>query len=251
MNPLLKNINFKSLIHPERWPVGALRLPRIQAHRGYWLGGEQENTLAAFRAAREKNALMIECDVRLTKDKVPVIFHDEDLLRLGKEKTLVKDLTAKELSAKIHAPTLFEVLKARDIPQLINIELKSKVIVDDPLERKVAEIVRAAKAESRVLFSSFNPFSLWRISQYLPDIPRALLVTPDPHPENHVLLRKMMLAPLIRLHLLHLDQRMATAEEMTFWKKKKMPIAVWTVNDKDAIETHLKNGAISVITDTL
>lgn len=251
MNSLIKNISFKKLIQPESWPTGSIRLPRIQAHRGYWMGGEQENTMAAFKAARAKNALMFECDVRLCKDKVPVVFHDQNLLRIGNENTSVLELTSKELFEKTNAPTLSEVLRARDIPQLINIELKSTIIADDALERKVSEVVKQSRAQGRVLFSSFNPFSLWRISQYLPDVPRALLMMPDEHPDNHVVLKKMLLVPFLKIHALHLEQSMATTDEMNFWKKRKMPVAIWTVNDKAEIERHLKSGAISVITDNL
>ena len=53
------------------------------AHRGYhdlnktrW-----ENTLSAFAAAVERG-FAIECDVHLSADGVPVVFHDDDLKRL-------------------------------------------------------------------------------------------------------------------------------------------------------------------------
>ncbi len=241
----------ENFIRVEPWPANALVLPRLQAHRGYWLGGAQENTLEAFRQARERGALMIECDVQLSKDLIPVLFHDEDLQRLAGRPEQVKNLTARELKEWAKAPTLSEVLKDSACPRFVNIELKSKLKLDDPLERKVAQVVRAAKAENRVLFSSFNPFSLYRISLHLPDVPRALLVTQDDDPENHFLLKKMWLAPFLKFHLLHLDQHMVNEEKMNIWQKKKIPVAVWTVNGAPEIQKFLKMGAISVITDTL
>ena len=239
------------LITPEHWPSHALVLPRLQAHRGYWLEGAQENTLAAFRAAKAKGALMFECDVRLSRDQVPVIFHDSDLKRLAQKPDLVSDLTAAELKQLAQAPTLREVLLDTSVPRFVNVELKSKEKLDDPLERKVTEVIKSVRAESRVLFSSFNPMSLYRISLHLPDVPRALLVTQEDDPDNSIILKKMWMAPLIRIHLLHLDQKMVTEKSMKVWNEQRMPVAVWTVNGKEQIQSFLRMGAISVISDTL
>jgi len=136
------------LITPEEWPSQALVLPRLQAHRGYCVDGAQENTLDAFRAAKVKGALMFECDVRLSRDQVPVVFHDADLQRLGNRPDLVKDLTAAELKTLVNAPTLREALTDQAVPRFVNVELKSKEKLDDPLERKQWEAT-AEKAMAR------------------------------------------------------------------------------------------------------
>lgn len=51
------------------------------AHRGLHGSGIPENSLAAFRAAASFTS-GAECDVRLSRDGVPMVFHDEDLERL-------------------------------------------------------------------------------------------------------------------------------------------------------------------------
>ena len=53
-------------------------LPRLQAHRGYWVGGLPQNTIAAIQKAAELNYQMVEFDVRLTADKMVILFHDEN-----------------------------------------------------------------------------------------------------------------------------------------------------------------------------
>ena len=70
------------------------------AHRGYhdlnktrW-----ENTLSAFAAAVDKN-YAIECDVHLSADGVPVVFHDHDLKRLTGSEGYIWQRTAAELQA--------------------------------------------------------------------------------------------------------------------------------------------------------
>jgi len=52
------------------------------AHRG-WSAAFPENTLTAYRNALEAGADLVEMDLRLTADGVPVISHDPDLKRLA------------------------------------------------------------------------------------------------------------------------------------------------------------------------
>lgn len=87
------------------------------AHRGYHDTNKTrwENTLSAFDAAARRN-FAIECDVILSADGVPVVFHDHDLQRLAAEGGLVWQKTAAEMGAlniggtADHAPTLREML---------------------------------------------------------------------------------------------------------------------------------------------
>ncbi len=53
----------------------------IIAHRGY-SASFPENTLLAFQEAIKAGAWMIETDVRLSADEVPMIFHDSSLRRV-------------------------------------------------------------------------------------------------------------------------------------------------------------------------
>lgn len=240
-----------NLIFPQRWPKKALILPRLQAHRGFWLEGKTENTLDAFRAAHAKKAFMSECDVRLTRDRVPVIFHDEDLQRMAERPERIIDLNFQELQSIFPAPSLEQVLRDPKSTHFLNIELKSKIAIDEPLERMVAGVVTKCQAESRVLFSSFNPMSLYRIQNYLPNVPRALLVSAEVSEENRIYLRKMWFAPFLKIHLLHLDQELADQKTIEKWRERRMPVAVYTVNGKQKIDQYLSWGAVSVITDTL
>src|SRR4029079_19525304 len=68
------------------------------AHRGYHdlRRGRPENTLAAFDAAIEAR-YAIECDLHISADGVPVVFHDDTLERLTGISGHVRDLTAAEL----------------------------------------------------------------------------------------------------------------------------------------------------------
>ena len=234
----------------ESWPKRSFRLPEFQAHRGLRVDAHvQENTLDAFRAARAAGLSMVECDVQLSADGEVVIFHDQDLQRIGGSPDQVANLTAEELAYRVGAPKLSDLLTDSRSPSFVNIELKTSSVRNGSLERAVVSCVREARAEERVLFSSFNPFSLARLAQLAPEVPRALLVSEETHKENRVYLRKMWLAPLARPHILHVHQAMATRERLKEWNGKGIPIAVWTVNDAQEAMTLIENGAASIISD--
>ncbi|HEY2158853.1 MAG TPA: glycerophosphodiester phosphodiesterase family protein [Isosphaeraceae bacterium] len=73
------------LIIAERHPEALLRLLGATSHRVFVIAHRgasdeaPENTLAAFRKAREAGADGVECDVVFTRDDVPVIVHDDNL----------------------------------------------------------------------------------------------------------------------------------------------------------------------------
>lgn len=235
---------------PMPWPQ-PWRLPKSQCHRGFYQGnGLQENTLAAFRAAKNGGAKMIELDVRLSKDGVAVVVHDRDILRISGDSRLVKDLNVEELGRVAQAPTLEAVLRDPGVPDFVNVELKSESAKSDGLEAAVAVAIRAAKAESRVLFSSFNPFALRRMSFLLPKVPRALLVTNEADPKNKIYLQKMWLAFLARPHLVHLDFNMYTPALAVELKARQIPVSLWTVEDVTKARNFLALGAESIISPT-
>jgi glycerophosphoryl diester phosphodiesterase len=238
--------------HPLAWPEGAMKLPKFQAHRGFRPGPHVvENTRAAFRLAKEAGAEMAELDVQLTKDGEAIVFHDEDLKRLGGSDGVIAELTAKEIQARVEAPLLKEVLLDPEMPRLLNVELKWTKVRGAGLEEAVVRAIRETRGEERILFSSFNPFVLRRLSKLAPAIPRGLLVCEDDEPGNHIWLKRMWLGFLARPHLLHLDQAMITPERMERWKERGIPVAVWTVNDSARAHQLLRLGVVSVISDTI
>jgi glycerophosphoryl diester phosphodiesterase len=54
--------------------------PRLVAHRGY-SARYPENTLLSLEQALTAGACFVECDIHLTRDKVPVVLHDHQLQR--------------------------------------------------------------------------------------------------------------------------------------------------------------------------
>lgn len=128
------------------------------AHRGdpYRV---RENTLGSLRSALELGADAVEIDVRLTKDGVPVLLHDETLKRLWEQDRPLLALSAAEVRGLTAGgvPTLEEALAACD---------GSRVLLDLPgtpdvrAARRVVDVVRACGAQDRVYYCAGAPAML-------------------------------------------------------------------------------------------
>jgi glycerophosphoryl diester phosphodiesterase len=92
---------------------------RLVAHRGE-MHDCPENTRAALRHAISRGARYVEFDIQLTRDHVPVVFHDEPLLRTTGQAGLITEFSAAEASAiSAHEPArLGERFTGERIPTL-------------------------------------------------------------------------------------------------------------------------------------
>jgi glycerophosphoryl diester phosphodiesterase len=137
----------------------ALRL----AHRGDWRVAP-ENTLAALAAAmRIPGCDGVEFDVRLSRDGVPVLLHDETLARVQHRPERVDRLDAADL-AGAGVPRLDDALAA--LPGAwMDVELKG-----DAHGEATAGVLRAARggSPSDAVVSSFEPPTLLAMRDRLP-----------------------------------------------------------------------------------
>jgi glycerophosphoryl diester phosphodiesterase len=98
-------------------PAAHAAVPAVQAHRGgpvlAGVPAYAEETLPAFRNAAQKLQVVLELDAKLTKDGVPVVFHDPTLDRTTNCEGAVVDRTLAEL-----APCQSDILGApgNDLP---------------------------------------------------------------------------------------------------------------------------------------
>ncbi|WP_416975546.1 glycerophosphodiester phosphodiesterase [Streptomyces sp. 4F14] len=111
----------------------------------------RENTLDSLRSALTRGADAVEIDVRLTRDGVPVLLHDETLKRLWEIDRPLGSLSAAEVRGMTEGgvPTLVEALAATD---------GARVMVDLPgtrdvrVARRIVDAVREAGAAERVYY---------------------------------------------------------------------------------------------------
>jgi glycerophosphoryl diester phosphodiesterase len=110
----MTTIDLATAAIPRRTPgQTALRQCKIISHRGENDNRRVlENTLPAFRAARDAGVWGIECDIRWTADLVPVIHHDPDCSRLFGELVTLSSVTFEELRARFPLiPSLRELVE--------------------------------------------------------------------------------------------------------------------------------------------
>jgi glycerophosphoryl diester phosphodiesterase len=78
-------------------PYFEIPTPIVIGHRGC-AGEAPENTLASFERALSQGAAILESDVHLTRDGIPVLLHDDDVDRNTDGSGPVGELTLEELA---------------------------------------------------------------------------------------------------------------------------------------------------------
>jgi glycerophosphoryl diester phosphodiesterase len=213
--------------------------------------------LAAFKKAVELGADGIEFDVHFSADGVPVVIHDLTVDATTDGSGRVADLTLaqlKQLDAGTRfdpaftgerIPTLDEVLRAVGNRLLLNIELKTTSLGDNGLERAVITLVEQHSLSRRVLFSSFNPFSLRRAKRIAPHIPVGLL-----YDQGLALpLRRAWLAFLAPHEARHPHYKMVDARYMAWARRRGYRVNTWTVDDPAEMRRLVGLGVNGIITN--
>lgn len=158
-----------------------LTLPPVIGHRGA-CAHAPENTLASFAKAAELGCAMVEFDVRLSADGVPVVFHDNRLERCTNGRGPVGRLTLDQLR-RLDAgggqaiPTLAEVLTLCDARGLgVNMEIKPDRGTGSATAAAALAVARQAWRGPPPLVSSFDGDALAAARDLMPVWPRSLLV---------------------------------------------------------------------------
>jgi len=130
----------------------------IISHRGA-AGLARENTLEALRAGLKAGADILEMDVRLTKDGIPVLMHDFLALRTHKNTSIISRYTLEELKKRFKGQpitTLDQVLKEFFGKILLNIEAKGRGSGKVVLKVVRDKYIKKPADWDKVLFSSFR-----------------------------------------------------------------------------------------------
>lgn len=214
-----------------------------------------ENTLPAFQLAINQKADGIELDVQLSKDKELVVIHDETIDRVSDGRGYVWDYTLKELKqfnvnkhfpqyGKVSIPSLEEVYQLiKPTNLIINVELKTSPYFYPGIEEKVIEKTYKTGMEKRVIFSSFNHYSIANIKALSKDVKTAILL-------SDVIVDAPSYALNLGVDAIHPTLYYLQVPDLIKESKEKgMGIHVWTVNEEEDIKKLIEYEVEAIITN--
>ena len=236
------------------WPY-----PQLVAHRG---GGTlaPENTLAAFRLGAANGFLMMEYDVKLSADDVPVLLHDDTLERTSNGRGRAADLRYADMArfdfgswhsreyAGESIATLYGIAAytlANGIHS--NIEIKPSEGLETHTGERVALLAADLWRDAILppLLSSFSETALAAARDAAPHLPRALLIDKELPPDWKER------AEWLGCRGLNLNHAYTTAEIVRDIRAAGLTVAVYTVNDAVRAQELLAMGCHAVITDEI
>jgi glycerophosphoryl diester phosphodiesterase len=207
------------------------------AHRGLHGPGVPENSLVAAEGAIARG-MGIECDIQMSADGVPIVFHDWELSRLTTVEGMVGAQTAAALEAlqllgtDQHPSRLADFLAviAGQVPLLV--EIKSLPGYDvTPSCKAVASAI--ADYEGAVAVMSFDPRVPEWFVEAAPDIVCGLVGT-DSHENGFAgVWRKPEALAAAQPDFLAIDVRDLTRPEAAAWRAAGHPLLTWTVRSPD------------------
>ena len=212
-----------------------LGLMLIYAHRG--ASAEfPELTLAAYEGAVAQGADGFECDVRLTKDEVPVLWHNASMLERAGNPGLIAEMTYKEVSrAYPQILTLDEFLDfAVDKKKGVLIETKHPVLSGNRIEEVVVETLDATKGTEKIDVSvmSFSWLAIEKMKRLDPTIATTFLM----HKNTLWFQAKVSSAKTIGPGINELREEPIRAQRI---KELGRSLNVWTVDEDADLAEHI------------
>ncbi|MFT4552426.1 MAG: glycerophosphoryl diester phosphodiesterase [Chlamydiales bacterium] len=230
--------------------------PKIIAHRG---GANEapENTLSAFRKAVDFGVDFLEMDVRLSKDQVPMVFHDKNLFRTTNMRSFralsrfnlkeIKELEVGSWFSKEYTgeqiPTLQEVLSLERPKTGLMIELKVKgVSEEEDLVSAVANTIKSSGVSlETIILGSFSCTVVEKLKKHLPEANTIGIAETATELENHLLLSPKVIA---------LKYTMATPNLINEIHSKGISVWTWTVDDASQALLLQEMGVDGLITNS-
>ncbi len=237
-------------------PAAPLSLPSVIGHRGA-AGLAPENTLAGLRRAAALGVGMVEVDVKLTRDGIPVLMHDDRLDRTTDGAGPVRDMPWPELRrldaggwfgpdfAGEPVPRLAEALDlAMSLGLALNLEIK-------PCAGREVETARLALAEARSCWPAGRPPPL--VSSFArPAMAVAREVAPD-WPRGYLIWRRpwnwRAAAAALGAATVHVREQSLTAARMKAYRSLGLPVLAYTVNDGARARRLIAHGVSALFSD--
>lgn len=236
--------------------MSKLFIPKVIGHRGA-KAYAPENTLASIHTAADMGIEWVEVDVKLTKDSVPVIFHDEELVRCTGADGLMAETdfkTVMELDAGSWFAESFVGEKIPTLEELLNVVLERGLGVNLEIKSCPGREVETAEATLDIatriwpddrpppLMSSFSHVSLETAMEMMPEWPRGFLM-------NEHLQNWKELAQHLDASTININGNKRTRDEVEEYIELQKPILAYTINDPLRAQELMRWGVDSVFSD--
>ena len=215
---------------------------RIYAHRGA-SGDFPEGSKAAYLGAIEQGADGFECDVRLTKDKQIICYHDKDAKRLANLDIEIAKSTYSELKKSINPFRLDELLELAILNKKdLVIEFKHPVPTRGEVEKQVHKLLAnkkdaIAKSGIEIYLISFSFLATLRNKR-------------STHKSGYLMKHKFLARfnptqfTLAHIEIIKSDHSFVINEQ-----KKGRQVIAWTVNELSDLKLCQDLEVYAVITD--
>lgn len=232
----------------------------IVAHRGVH-DDLPENTLEAFQRAVKLGADAIELDVRLTADRVPIVFHSFYLDTLTSTSGAVFAYTFQQLqkvcilSKNGHNADSFRIPALDEVLETISGQIGLEIEVKGP-EPESAQIVSDALCKfkhlwDRIEVTSYEPLLLWQVQQRCPGLPTDLLFprSEDWMKSDVVAYLASQRGRLARARAVHLYPPQLSAQVVATVQQHGIQVHACDVNDDKSLKLAAELGIPRICTD--
>ncbi|CAB3396944.1 unnamed protein product [Caenorhabditis bovis] len=217
---------------------------RVGGHRGSPVHAP-ENTIESFKKAKEEGCQLVEFDIHMSADGIPLLMHDETTGRTGKTNIVISSTPWKDI----------ERVQLNQVNGVSANDMKNDNL---KLILKVAEEIGSRRIYNKVMVSSFNPMIPYRLKKIDPKIITGLTldrsyysfsdderkkpftVNVFYHWFNEVLDEiNMLVSPtyilprFLGVDVLMLSYKLISENIVRESHEKGFSVIAWTVNDKD------------------
>lgn len=233
-----------------------INLPQIISHRGA-SAYAPENTIVAFKKAKLLGASMVEFDVMLSADQIPVVIHDENIKRTTDSKGRVIDFSLEQLQTFDAGRWFARKYKGEQIPSFkmvletlntlqmcANVELKPNAGYETETIIQVLSDINHYWQEGSppLLISSFDFKTLEMVRSFAPEQPLGLLL----HQWQDDWIDK---AAQLACFSIHLNHRILTQKRIDEIKAQGYKVLAYTVNRARRAKKLISMGVDSIFSD--
>lgn len=216
---------------------------KIFAHRGASIDAP-ENSPESVKKALATGVDGVEIDCLMTKDSVPVVNHDDNLLKQRRAYGFVRNKTWKEVKA-LGIPSLTEILElVKPARAMVVFDIKPQPGWMDKGPRIIADLAQEILPPERILLSSFSLRHLQILQKHFPLLRRGLIFSP-----RAFKLVRPAISDKLRVQSIHPMLRNLKSKDVKKWQDQGLKVYTWVANSEAEWQRCIELGVDGFFTD--